>query len=346
MKRILGGFLVLILTMPYSQGAAGWQKFVAPNGSFSLHHPAGWTAAMQGTVVVIKNNKTDEDLLFLGLPRARSARTAAEIFIGELRKNNPDLTASDWNVQNSETGELTTFQMSFSNENRKMSALGLVLQDTRQGTWLSYSCPVNRFNKDQGAKLISQVFGSIASGTSSPPPSVPYKAASPVSASIKTASGSTRTEGNSIKKNDRAGLVGSWTTNPQGFGELVDVNTGASRGPSYFIQVLIFRADGSYETRASGAGTVLSANVVQTGRWQVKDNLVVITDVKEKRMGSSDSGKPLRDQGYLFAIVNDEKGRKLKWRELYNFPERETYPPGPVKDWDSYYPVGATTTTK
>jgi hypothetical protein len=133
-------------------------------------------------------------------------------------------------------------------------------------------------------------------------------------------------------------LIGIWSSNPQ---STVFVNSfsGSTDGYGGSLSQYEFKADGTFRTASFASGGVVSGLATHKGKYRVERGIIICTDIKEtwrrdptRSAGTADfDNKPVHDDAYLY--VFEDGGAVLRLHTLDKFPQPETEPIPPPKDW-------------
>lgn len=151
--------------------ASGWSKYVAPNRSFSFHHPTGWKVAVRGNMVVVTHPKTSEQLLviFAVGAGAMSVDHLANRFIAALRKVNKTIKISNRRTLKK---VVVVFNAKWKEAGKTSLGCGMVLKKGQIGLWGSYGGPKKHYVMQRGWGNLTGMISSFAPGAGSRPPRV------------------------------------------------------------------------------------------------------------------------------------------------------------------------------
>lgn len=168
--------LLLTLGTVTADGASIWTKYAAADKSYSFHYPSGWKVTSNASVIEVKNNKKDEQLIMAVLPfdPLKSPQDSAEEFIGMLKEGNPYIRASKWQSLTDAANEQVIFELSDKSGGKEYSGLGMVIKSGQSAIWFSYSAPTTDYYKIRGYNLLQGFIVSLASGTASKAPNIDY----------------------------------------------------------------------------------------------------------------------------------------------------------------------------
>ncbi len=165
------GLLALLLTLTPALGAGDWAKFVADDGSFSLHYPAGWSAERSDSGLVIHSDETSEVFFLLTFePEGRDAARACAVAACEV------FGQQDWIIEplawqpEEEDANPVTFHFSAAIQGADLLGDALVTLDGASVLWLSYMAPADSYNGARSASVLQGVGSSLADGRGSAPP--------------------------------------------------------------------------------------------------------------------------------------------------------------------------------
>jgi len=153
-----------------------WVKYTA-GGVFSFHYPEGWAVETNESIVLINNEKTDEQLLMAAIPfdKEKDAAALANDFISLLKYSNPNAEASNWRVDSYTDGNQAIFDLTDESGGKKYNGSGIAVKDNQQAIWISYVAPAATYSRDRGKALIQGFMQSFASGSDSKNPNVIYE---------------------------------------------------------------------------------------------------------------------------------------------------------------------------
>ncbi len=217
---------------------------MAPDGSFSLQQPEGWTPKYGRANVLLANAPRDEEIVVIRLPRdpAKSAAVYAEAVARGFQQS-----LASFQMSNLTTAQgSAAFVVSYNSAGKNYSGPGAVVFTSGAAWWVSYGSP-SAADLVRGAALIAGVCGSLSDGpgAEAPPPSPP---ASPF-------------------------LVGNWST-ANYFGDLVNPSTGAYQQSSYTGEWYTFGADGTYRYTIAASDQLITGVVMCAGTYEVGGNTV------------------------------------------------------------------------
>ncbi|MGI5818631.1 MAG: hypothetical protein ACOX9R_11105 [Armatimonadota bacterium] len=170
-RRVYTMVLAGVLCIAAMACADGWEKFVAADGSFSLHHPAGWDVNEQDSAVLIESGD-GRQIAIIAIPyqRGQSAREHALRMVGLLAAANPGLTATNW--RDDDGGNAAYAEVGFTEEGVPQAGDVVVLVEhaSRQALWFSHSAPAAGYDRAEAVELLQAVIGSVSLGDASQPP--------------------------------------------------------------------------------------------------------------------------------------------------------------------------------
>lgn len=180
MKRIV--ILMIILSIVFSSSFSStastglWVKYTMADGSFSFHYPQGWKIDATESAVLINNAKTDEQLIMAMIPydKDKSPTDLAKDFIILLNSNNPNVKASNLQMNPNKSNSQITFDITDEIDEKQYNGSGMVIKDSQQAIWFSYITPASYYSRDRGLGLLQGFITSISSGSSSKDPKVIY----------------------------------------------------------------------------------------------------------------------------------------------------------------------------
>ncbi len=171
MKRhLLPSLLAALLCISTVASADGWQKFVSADGTFSFHHPAGWSATEQPSSVIVESGDGRQiSLLALPYQPGQSAEVHARRMMGLLAAGHPGPTAHNWHA---DEDDLAYAEVSFTEDGVAQAGDVLVMRDTgsQQALWFGFSAPAAEYDRRAALEMLQAVMGSVASGSGSQPP--------------------------------------------------------------------------------------------------------------------------------------------------------------------------------
>lgn len=172
MKRLVGPLLCLTLLSAVAVAHAdGWQKYVSEDGSFSLHHPAGWQVTEEASVIAIEAGDGRQiSIIALPYDSQKSAQEHAHQMISLLAAGNPGLSASNWRTE--DDGSAAYAEVSFTDGGIPQAGDIVVVKDADAGQalWFSYSAPAAGYDRPAALEVLQVVMGSLAPGRGSEPP--------------------------------------------------------------------------------------------------------------------------------------------------------------------------------
>lgn len=164
---LLLGVLLCITTVA---SADGWQKFVSQDGSFSFHHPVGWTAVEQPSNVIVESGD-GRQLSIISLPyqAGQTAEQHARQMLALLAVGNPGIEATNWRA---EGGDLAYAEVSFTENGAAQAGDVLVIRDanSQQALWFGYTAPAAGYDRVAALEMLRAVMESLAVGDASQPP--------------------------------------------------------------------------------------------------------------------------------------------------------------------------------
>ncbi|MEA4963367.1 hypothetical protein [Lutispora sp.] len=180
MKKIAAIMIILamVFTCGFSDTAPSglWAKYTAADGSFSFHYPKEWKAAADKSAVSIDNAKTDEQLMMAMIPYDKDKNPAAMAndFITLLKESNPNIQASNWQTDPKTGSSQVIFDLTDKIDQKQYNGLGIVIKDSQQAIWFSYTAPAAGYSRDRGIALLQGLIGSLAYGSGSKDPEIIY----------------------------------------------------------------------------------------------------------------------------------------------------------------------------
>ncbi|MHB8997766.1 MAG: hypothetical protein ACYC63_21170 [Armatimonadota bacterium] len=167
MRRTLCLMLILVLAASVAN-AAGWQKFVAADKSFSFYYPEGFKSQSDGSIVELSNSETEEQLLIIALPyvAAETARQHGDKMLELLRGQMPDLVASNWVDEAAAAG----CEVAYTDEGTAFRGQLLILNGEGNSVWFSYSAPTAGYSHGRALGLLQALVDSISEGTGATEP--------------------------------------------------------------------------------------------------------------------------------------------------------------------------------
>jgi len=149
--------------------AQGWEKYVAPDGSFSFVYPEGWTVSQNESIIQVSDEATDQELLVVGIPydAAKTPRQLADGMIAIFRSGMPDLTPSEWRTTPETRDVAIRFRAKYTEEGKKFDANVIVVKDkdSKQVLWFSYSAPLAGYDSARANDVLQKVLGSVSTGS-------------------------------------------------------------------------------------------------------------------------------------------------------------------------------------
>jgi hypothetical protein len=163
---------MLLVSSLKAQEIRSWQKYVAPDRSWSFHYPNNFLIKPNGPVVEMTSG--DEQILFIAIPSdaAKSARQVANDVLQLFKKDMPDLTASDWKTGHGNENQMVYFKSAYTQGGKKYACDGLVIKQTgqNQAIWVSYTAPTQGYSQPRAAVILRGVLTSFDTGADSQPP--------------------------------------------------------------------------------------------------------------------------------------------------------------------------------
>lgn len=173
MHRLASPLMILIATLASGVShAGGWAKYVVPDGSFSIHYPAGWRATVDEGSVEFSCEATGERIRLLSLQAdvGDTPRAIAERVIDLLRQSGiPDVTVKDWRESDQPETNIT-FLGAYTEEGRLYLADVLVAKTGDGALWVSYSVPAADYSPSRSQTLFAAMLGSLSAGDQSAAP--------------------------------------------------------------------------------------------------------------------------------------------------------------------------------
>ncbi len=161
--------LILFALVTPAFGQA-WDKYVAPDGSFSFVYPKGWKVNQTESFIEITNGAKDEQLLVVAIPfdAAKTPRQLADGMITIFRSAMPDMTASEWKT----TPAAALFRARYTNEGKKYDAHVIVVKDadSAQALWFSFSGLLVGYDQARAVDVLQKVVGSVSTGAAAVSP--------------------------------------------------------------------------------------------------------------------------------------------------------------------------------
>jgi hypothetical protein len=167
MRRVPCLILMLILSAG-AVHAAGWQKYVAVDESFSFYYPEGFVDQSDESVVDLSNGDTREQLLMIPLTyvAADSAQRHGEAMLKVLREQIPDLEASNWKSEDS----AATCEIGYTEEDARIRGQLILIKSEGNCVWFSYSAPAAGYSQARAIQLLVSIIGSLSDGTAAKEP--------------------------------------------------------------------------------------------------------------------------------------------------------------------------------
>ena len=168
MKRsILVLSLVFVFLLQGVLDANTWKKYTT-SSSISFHYPSGWQVKEQDSAIEITNANTQEQLIIVAIPfdKNKNPLALAKQMINIFKQGMPDIKASGFR----ESEGTVYFQSTYTENEIPFQAEVLVVKDTSSAHWFSYSAPREGYNQAFGIQLLQDFIGTIASGSTSKPP--------------------------------------------------------------------------------------------------------------------------------------------------------------------------------
>jgi hypothetical protein len=172
-RRACQATLLLCLSVAVAH-AAEWAKYVAPDKSFSLHYPAGWKVAAEGSSVDFSRHASVEQLALLALPPdlGDTPRAVAEKTVELIRANQlPDLTVKEWRDGDQPASSITLLA-TYTEDGRAFVADVAVAKGDGLALWVSYTVPQADYAVERSRALLQGLLGSLAGGEGSVAPEV------------------------------------------------------------------------------------------------------------------------------------------------------------------------------
>lgn len=155
--------------------SGSWVKYASLDG-YSFHYPEGWAVKEEATAIAIENENTDEELFMVAIPFDinKDSAALANDFISLLKIGNPNIKAFNWNVESNAGVSQAFFDLSDDFAGKKYSGSGIVIKDSQQAIWISYTSCDQTYSRDRGNALIQGFLMSFASGSGSKNPNIIY----------------------------------------------------------------------------------------------------------------------------------------------------------------------------
>jgi len=271
-------FWLGLATAAAAPAGAGWKKFVAPDGSFSFHYPAGWNVSTGETAVTITHPATQEEMLVVALrfEPGMSPAGYAQRVLQAMQGETPDLRAL--NARQNESS--VVFELAYSRAGRQFAGCGLVVRNNDTATWFSYSVPAGRYNSQRGMDLLRTLLGSIARGPGSQPPGAAVRAEPPAAAAAPARA---------------SAIAGTWSTS-RAYGAVADAVSGVYRRGVFSGEVYSFRENGTFRYVMAGSGQAVSGMAIEEGSYGVDGN--VVTTHAKRESWQPDPSHPGQRQAY------------------------------------------------
>ena len=176
-KRL--GFGALVVLLAYSTFCAAsaeanlrWRTYVTADGSVSFDYPEGWVVGEHESGFMIHDRDDTQQLWLVLLPfeRTWTAREHAEYFLALIQAENPEMRATDWEVDDS--GDLVLVELKYGSGRNSAQGYALVIKDSdlRQTIWYHYIAHRDLFDEDRALSILGDFAASLGSGTDSVPP--------------------------------------------------------------------------------------------------------------------------------------------------------------------------------
>ena len=166
--------LIILLTFAVAAAAqvASWQKYIAPDGSFSFHYPKGWKIAVHKSIIEISNAATDEQILIIALPKEgrKDTLSVAKGALAVFKKDNPGLQAEQWVLAPGGRENMVLFQTTSTDLGRAYRGDVLVVNGDSQTQWISFNGPEAGYSRSRALTVLEGLVGSMKNGTGSLPP--------------------------------------------------------------------------------------------------------------------------------------------------------------------------------
>ncbi|NSW57134.1 MAG: hypothetical protein HPY44_14065 [Armatimonadetes bacterium] len=185
MPRLFAPIIAVICSTAVVAAPAEWVKYIAPNESFSLHHPAGWEVSTEGGAIQITDPVSGRQILIISLPfdADKSPQALAEDFVAVLRAGAPDIKVTAFTEVGDEPGTGVHAGITYSLADAPHRADALVVKSEGQAVWFSISGVAQGYDQESNLNLLSTLIGTMAEGAGSKPPAV---SADPRSRAIET----------------------------------------------------------------------------------------------------------------------------------------------------------------
>jgi hypothetical protein len=171
-RRTILVLLSLVLALSAPSWAADWAKYVAADGSFSIHYPADWKATDDEGSVEFTCGTTGEYVRLLSLPAnaGDTPRAIAERVIDALRQGGlPDVTVKEWRDSDQPEANIM-FAGTYTEGGRSYLADVLVAKTGDSALWVSYSVPEEEYSSARSQTLLAAMLGSLSAGDRSAAP--------------------------------------------------------------------------------------------------------------------------------------------------------------------------------
>jgi hypothetical protein len=225
-----------------AQDAIRWTRASAPDGSFSLQQPEGWTAKFGPSTVRLGNAARDEEIVVLRLPRDPSK--SAAVYAEAVAKSFQQALGSFAMSNLSTAQDSAAFLLKYTSNGKSYSGPGVVMMKPEVVWWVGYGSP-SAADMARGGTLITAVARSLADGGGAPAPAT----------------------------SQAYTLTGNWGT--VGFyGDLVNPSTGAFVQSSYTGEWYMFNADGTYRYTIAGSGRFITGVVICNGTYDASGNTI------------------------------------------------------------------------
>jgi hypothetical protein len=181
MKKILTILLLFLVALDgiftgITTAAGLWVKYTAADGSYSFHYPKGWKAESNDSMVSVNSPATDEQLMMAAIPfeQRKSPAELATGFIELLRKDNPNVRASNWRTDTGTRDSQVVFELNDKSHGVLYNGSGVVVKGKEQAMWFSYLAPAAGYSSGRGVALLQGFMGSMAAGSGSKAPDIDY----------------------------------------------------------------------------------------------------------------------------------------------------------------------------